>query len=360
MDPAGKSGVKKKDQLSRMADHATSAPLLPATSTEAEIETCRGNDPIATTMPDANGPHPQNAQVIDPSPKRKRDALSSPTKFQHSNLRAESPPTMPGGPGLSRALSPGSGPDSPRSKVAARFEGLQIRGGPVAEPRFGDEVVAMDVDGERRKRMRLSPVPDVVMNSPTRLKVESGVRARTPPPAAHRRDAATPGMETEMHDLEIGETPNAYTSTTSPSPQSSSTTSSPTTSFKTDLTTHPSRPSSPPPSSDPITSLTWHPSEITGHNYDPLTGPASGDDGTGLNGVGFRPTPAVAYARAQKRRAQVSEWKAREAREARGRRAERRKGSGDGGRGERGGVSGVGGDGDGERGRRMVRFWGVE
>ncbi|SLM36532.1 hypothetical protein LPUS_06109 [Lasallia pustulata] len=78
---------------------------------------------------------------------------------------------------------------------------------------------------------------------------------------------------------------------------------------------------SPPPLRlpSPESSLTWHDSEITGH--DP-TDPS--DDGYGINGVGFRPTPAIAHARAQKRKQQVAEWKSREAREARQRRSERR------------------------------------
>lgn len=79
-------------------------------------------------------------------------------------------------------------------------------------------------------------------------------------------------------------------------------------------------PNSPPlRSPSPEASLTWHDSEITGH--DP-TDPS--DDGYGINGVGFRPTPAIAQARAQKRKQQVTEWKNREARDARQRRSERR------------------------------------
>jgi hypothetical protein len=74
-----------------------------------------------------------------------------------------------------------------------------------------------------------------------------------------------------------------------------------------------------PPLSDAASPWTWTPAEITGHLLnDPL------DDGTGINGIGFRPTPAVAQQRAARRRQQVADWKNREAREARSRRAERR------------------------------------
>ncbi|OQD85770.1 hypothetical protein PENANT_c009G05048 [Penicillium antarcticum] len=66
--------------------------------------------------------------------------------------------------------------------------------------------------------------------------------------------------------------------------------------------------------------LVWHDSEITGHNpSDPS------DDGYGINGIGFKPTASIAWARSQKRQKQVTEWKNREAREARERRRERRR-----------------------------------
>ncbi|TVY52852.1 hypothetical protein LSUE1_G010295, partial [Lachnellula suecica] len=67
--------------------------------------------------------------------------------------------------------------------------------------------------------------------------------------------------------------------------------------------------------------LTWHDDEITGHNpTDP------DDDGTGINGIGFRPTAAEAYARTQKRKQQMEQYRTREAREARAKRSERRRG----------------------------------
>lgn len=87
--------------------------------------------------------------------------------------------------------------------------------------------------------------------------------------------------------------------------------------------------------------LTWQDNEITGHDID-TTSPD--DDGLGINGIGFKPTPAMAHARSQKRKQQVSEWRAREAREARQRRFDRRRGTG-GGEGRGGAQS-----------RRAVRF----
>lgn len=73
---------------------------------------------------------------------------------------------------------------------------------------------------------------------------------------------------------------------------------------------------------DPIrAALTWHEDEIT--IYDPND---KDDDGTGINGVGFKPTPAMAQARTAKRRQQMAEYKHREESEARARRNQRRRG----------------------------------
>ena len=74
---------------------------------------------------------------------------------------------------------------------------------------------------------------------------------------------------------------------------------------------------------DPIrAALTWHEDEIT--VYDPDD---SDDDGTGINGIGFKPTPAIAYARTIKRKQQLAEYRKREDREARARRNQRRRAS---------------------------------
>lgn len=93
-------------------------------------------------------------------------------------------------------------------------------------------------------------------------------------------------------------------------------------------------------------SLHWSDSEITGH--DPSD---SEDDGEGINGIGFRPTPAIARSRAERRRRQLAEYKSREdkeAREARAKRiAARRRGEDASGSNEREGS---------EEERRRVRF----
>ncbi|KAH6606028.1 hypothetical protein Trco_005181 [Trichoderma cornu-damae] len=73
---------------------------------------------------------------------------------------------------------------------------------------------------------------------------------------------------------------------------------------------------------DPLrASLTWHEDEIT--IYDPND---KDDDGTGINGVGFKPTPALAHARVMKRRQQMADYRKREENEARNKRSQRRRG----------------------------------
>lgn len=102
----------------------------------------------------------------------------------------------------------------------------------------------------------------------------------------------------------------------------------------------------------------WMDSEITGHlGLDPE------DDGYGINGVGFRPTPAMLAARSAKRRRQVDEWRSRELREERRRRAEGRKGrrgSVDPGGGADGAAAaaaaGSSAGGPVKKSERMVRF----
>ncbi|KAI9771487.1 MAG: hypothetical protein M1840_002107 [Geoglossum simile] len=65
--------------------------------------------------------------------------------------------------------------------------------------------------------------------------------------------------------------------------------------------------------------LTWRDDEITGVDFDDPD-----DDGEGVNGIGYKPTPAQAQARIEKRKQQIVEYRSREANEARKRRIERR------------------------------------
>lgn len=99
---------------------------------------------------------------------------------------------------------------------------------------------------------------------------------------------------------------------------------------------------------DPLrASLTWQESEIT--IYDPDD---SDDDGTGINGIGFKPTPEMEHARRMKRKKQLAEYRKREMGDARARRKERRAGA-DGLVGS--GTEGAGGGGNpGSKGRDIA------
>ncbi|PYH63564.1 uncharacterized protein BO88DRAFT_409114 [Aspergillus vadensis CBS 113365] len=112
--------------------------------------------------------------------------------------------------------------------------------------------------------------------------------------------------------------------TGSPSPRKRRSTPSPRKKkLPTTSSTMRSRSASPPLITDTAENpLTWHDSEITGHNPTDPT-----DDGYGLNGIGFKPTAAMAWARSERRKKQVAEWRSREAREAREKRRERRDGA---------------------------------
>ena len=66
--------------------------------------------------------------------------------------------------------------------------------------------------------------------------------------------------------------------------------------------------------------LWWEEAEITGHDPQDPT-----DDGYGINGIGFVPTPGVERARVELRKRQIAAWKIREGKEARQARSDRRR-----------------------------------
>ncbi|KAG6010558.1 hypothetical protein E4U21_005911 [Claviceps maximensis] len=73
---------------------------------------------------------------------------------------------------------------------------------------------------------------------------------------------------------------------------------------------------------DPIrAALTWREDEIT--VYDPED---ADDDGFGVNGIGFKPTAALAHSRVIRRRQQMADYRKREECEARSKRTQRRRG----------------------------------
>lgn len=276
---------------------------------------------------------PPTLSALHPSPKRKRDQHHPPpVPLLDTALRPASTPP-PGSPTL-------SGSDSPRNAVADQLRSMSLT-----------SIAAIPMN-------LLSPVDDTVHKKP---KLEAGrsdcgvslaehlrePRKRTTQSAGARQ--AQPAAASHCCEREVPETPQAYTqprilsdiaalarptpfvsSPFSASPPKTSSSSQPQSDEHVMSQSQPrQRIKSPSP---PRSTLTWQDSEITGHLADPSQDPD--DDGTGLNGIGFRPTASIAYVRAQKRKQQILDWKAREAREARAKRSERRR-RGVGGRSSR-------------------------
>lgn len=225
---------------------------------------------------------------------------------------------------------PEDGSSSPRTKVAHRFRGLDIREGDVAL-QGGGGVRDEDDDDEHEqttKRQRHDePMKDV--DEPTRVISDlpgaaagdaigitdgSGKTVPQPGPAEEvrllqeheRRDSA---KSVEVAPAMPPSEPVARKRSGTPPLRAKKLNVK---SEDTDIDII-----------DPVrAALTWHDDEIT--IYDPED---EEDDGTGLNGVGFKPTAAIASARVLKRRQQMAEYKRREESEARARRNQRRRGA---------------------------------
>jgi hypothetical protein len=196
---------------------------------------------------------------------------------------------------------------SPRAAVAGRFGELAIRG-----DRFpGPALLHRDFHPEptpQTSQERCAPASYFrTENMPEPLSTHSGglheVQRPQPPP-----EASMPGSADRTS---AASTLSPSEKSPAPSPRKQDTTVSPKNRKK--------RLSPPLADASSEVSLTWHDDEITGHNPTDPT-----DDGYGINGVGFKPTAAMAWARSQKRQKQVAEWKAREARDAREKRRARR------------------------------------
>lgn len=270
------------------------------------------------------------------TPKRKRDEdLSlSPIKFSFELSTT--------------AEIPEDGSNSPRSKVAHKFRGLALEGGGGAsshEPEMGDDAVRkrQRPDEQMRDVDAAAHVPRVIVmeerdaSSSTAINTSNTMAAEPQPSTglgigltgSRSSDNATTKITPELN-------PNlhrAYPSTNrSSDPKSRSR-------VKKRVTSPPLRlKRMPQPEDDddgdddeeededevvifdPIrAALTWREDEIT--VYDPED---EDDDGTGVNGIGFKPTPALAHSRAMRRRQQMAEYRKREESEARSRRSQRR------------------------------------
>ncbi|KAK8254396.1 hypothetical protein HDK77DRAFT_478095 [Phyllosticta capitalensis] len=274
------------------------------------------------------------------SPKRKRGPSdpAAPTPFApRINTSAFPGLSSNGDPHTAPPLAPLQyttvGSESPRTRVARQFGHLQLDAG-AALPKidFGNTPAADSTSMTSKKAKHVYDRSDTAVGHGSANHGNGGLGfhyqfgSYSPPPQPVLEIAETPqsALGSRQHPpspptpssspsvkLFLSATGGRRQNTSplrarSPLPDLASSTSSPSSSAE--------------PNFDP-TALTWQDSEITGHEIDE----ARDDDGYGINGIGFRPTHAVAQHRALKRRQQILEWRAREAREARQKRSERRR-----------------------------------
>ncbi|KAH0566375.1 hypothetical protein GP486_000233 [Trichoglossum hirsutum] len=276
---------------------------------------------MAATVPEA-------AQFS--SPKRKRHPTETPTLPTRLNTNVALPPA-------SFAEEARQGGGSPRTAVAKDLEQLRLRGkgrgridfqqairngGEIGEP--GDVGDTLEVEGNARKRAKMRSA--AVENEGDSIAVTIRLKSNKALPWHDNTDNSSTSPNNGSGSNDIQKRPEGAIF------EDSSPTSSARLKTKTRLTT-------PPPSSSNVgeehpesldvggvrdgenfrSSLTWRDDEITGMD---LNDPD--DDGEGVNGIGYKPTPAQAYARTEKRKQQVMDYRSREANEARKRRIERR------------------------------------
>ena len=268
---------------------------------------------VATPQLPSNMQTPTPPPSSTPTTKRKRPVLSSgrgaspsPSRLKTTNL-----PSRPLGPLDADFVSEAS----PHTAVTGHLQTLDIQEQDV-------QISKLDFgSGTRNNHTAGHFAPQISLPS-NQLQYESG--PVTPPPSSHSCQPNSNSFPAHTSSLGATDYPQVLEIPDSPSSTAASRTvlpevptPDPRLGNKSPVhTTNPpasaSNPSSP-------RSLWWTDMEITGHNPSDPT-----DDGYGINGVGFIPTPAMATARAEKRRRQVREWKEREAREARVRRGQRR------------------------------------
>ena len=277
------------------------------------------------------------------SPTPKGNSLSPPPQTSPKRKRMGSEPVTPAlkiDTAQQHAMEPDRNLDSPRSKVADRLLHLDIQQPPpqlVIPTREGSDAPRKRLKTQAPHQVPLAdpfvpevstPEPDhdhqaVFSRSTTPLEIEETpdcrVRAKSLPASPPDRRAAPGGV------LDLGSAAGSKKSPRkrSASPPPPEAHSSPLrVKYNNDELLQSSQESM---TSDQV-SLTWQDDEITGQDID-KTSPDDAD-GLGINGIGFRPTPAMAYARSQRRKQQINEWRAREAKEARQKRMERRRGGG--------------------------------
>ena len=229
----------------------------------------------------------RQSHITYSSPKRKRsdyslNAFSPPSRLKTTNL-----PDRPVGD--SQLIQEGS----PCAVVAGHFRQLDLgETNPISKLNFGKALDSSMVHKNKQLSIGFKPDPPALRSQSDKCSADEAGRDQYPTARLTDQDSQIPASR-----LEIPETPRLKP-TLSPSP----------------VPPHVGSPYAISPA------LWWKDAEITGHDpKDPA------DDGYGINGVGFLPTPAVAHARAERRKRQVVEWKNREAREARQKRSEMRR-----------------------------------
>ena len=269
---------------------------------------------------------PTQLSAFHPSPKRKRDNNPPYVPLLNTTLRHASTPP--------RGSPTPSGADSPRNVVADQLRGMTIAAysaipmspltptddvvhkKPKLESMRADSVASEDrIDSEitRSKRQEVQNCSGA--NSTIIRSVEDIPNTPQPQPQT-KSQQQQPRI---LADMVAFAQPTTFQSS-SPEPSARPLTSKHPSSNSKGHTSQSRSPKSPSP---PPSSLTWQESEITGHLVDPSTDPD--DDGTGINGIGFRPTPAIAQARKAKREQQMKDYRALQEKEARAKRMERRR-----------------------------------
>ncbi|KAI9724974.1 MAG: hypothetical protein M1812_000250 [Candelaria pacifica] len=277
-----------------------------------------------------------NLAPVYTSPKRKRDELE-PSYSSPRNASRSSTPNVDTSTHyqLSNLLT---NEGSPRAAVSNQFEGLKLEGGSISRINFGGEGDT-DIASKRLKSNHGESQGFMDIQVVSGSTIDGYVSSMEIPETPDR------GGESAVSQKIHNEISSRHNETSSRQNLDTTDDALPTAAAPTEART---RETATPPlnprelSPDPD-SLTWREEEITGHKPDDPD-----DDGYGLNCVGFKPTPAIAYARTQHRKQQILDWKTREGREARQKRSERRRGGVEANKAETLCKT--------EEGRRKVRF----
>ncbi|TGO50740.1 hypothetical protein BCON_0177g00160 [Botryotinia convoluta] len=269
------------------------------------------------------------------SPKRKRNDPQAPTPPDSSPMCLQTSITLP-------TISPEeAGQGSPRTKVAYHFQGLALDGPTDIKKlnlkKKGQE--ATNAESDMRKRVKMFASRDVDMTGSTVTEIPETPQAKTFKAVIGEERKVDPiiremGNNIRLHN-EVD--PIIFRAGLSDAKEEDGLARAyPSINRLADSKSRGKKRMGTPPLSksgdameeerevvDPDrAALTWHNNEITGHKPDDPD-----DDGEGINGIGFRPTSALAYARTERRKQQMADYRSREAREARARRSERRRGT---------------------------------